>query len=171
MESHAQEILTAAGADPATIAMRHTADMRYVGQGFEVNVPLTREDIESRDHRRLEEVFNANYERIFHRRLNHVPVEAITWRFTASEPPPRPEMRFGSPPTSQYPNGLKRRRPIFIHEEGGYADVPVYDRYSLQPGTSFAGPAVVEERESTVVVGPDAQVSVDSYLNLVMELG
>ncbi len=174
MESHALEILTAAGADPATIVTQHTADMRYVGQGFEVNVPLAREDIDSRDHRRLEEVFNSNYERIFHRRLNHVPVEAITWRFTASEPPPRPEMRFGPPPTSQYaqyPTGLKGTRPIFIHEEGGYADVPVYDRYSLRPGTSFPGPAVVEERESTVVVGPDARVSVDSHLNLIMELG
>jgi N-methylhydantoinase A len=150
--------------------MQHTADMRYVGQGFEVNVPLTREDIASRDNGRLEEVFNASYERIFHRRLNHVPVEAITWRFTASEPPPRPAMRFSAVPASHYPNGLKGRRPIFIHEEGGYADVPVYDRYSLQPGTSFAGPAVVEERESTVVVGPDARASVDSHLNLIMEL-
>ncbi len=170
MESHAQEILTSAGADPATIYMQHTADMRYVGQGFEVNVPLTREDIASRDHGRLEEVFNANYERLFHRRLNHVPVEAITWRFSASEPPPRPEMRFRAPGTSSYPNGLKGKRPVFIHEEGGYADVPVYDRYSLQPGMSFTGPAVVEERESTVVVGPDARVTVDSYLNLIMEL-
>ena len=82
-------------------------------------------------------------------------------------------MRFGPPPASQYaqyPNGLKGTRPIFIHEEGGYADVPVYDRYSLRPGTSFPGPAVVEERESTVVVGPDARVSVDSHLNLIMEL-
>ena len=170
MESHAQEILTAAGADPATISIQHTADMRYVGQGFEVNVPLTREDLESRDHRRLEEVFNANYERLFHRRLSHVPVEAITWRFTASEPPPRPEMRFRAPETSHYSNGLKGKRPVFLHEEGDYVEVPVYDRYSLQPGTSFTGPAVVEERESTVFVGPDARTSVDGYRNLIMEL-
>ena len=46
----------------------------------------------------------------------------------------------------------------------------VYDRYSLPPGTEFAGPAIVEERESTTIVGPSARARIDEYLNLIMEI-
>jgi N-methylhydantoinase A len=46
----------------------------------------------------------------------------------------------------------------------------VYDRYRLAPGDAFAGPAIVEERESTVVLGPDARARVDDALNLIADL-
>jgi N-methylhydantoinase A/oxoprolinase/acetone carboxylase beta subunit len=49
-------------------------------------------------------------------------------------------------------------------------DVAVYDRYRLGPGASFIGPAIVEERESTTVVGPGATVSVDDQGNLTVEI-
>jgi N-methylhydantoinase A len=49
-------------------------------------------------------------------------------------------------------------------------DVAVYDRYRLGPGATFVGPAIVEERESTTVIGPGAAVSVDSEGNLVVEI-
>ena len=48
--------------------------------------------------------------------------------------------------------------------------IAVYDRYRLAPGAAFAGPALVEERESTCVIPPGAQVSVDKHRNLVIEL-
>ena len=53
--------------------------------------------------------------------------------------------------------------------ETGYAP-PVYNRYALRPGDSFHGPAVVEERESTTVVGPDSTVQVDQFLNLIIDI-
>jgi N-methylhydantoinase A len=52
----------------------------------------------------------------------------------------------------------------------GFADVPVYDRYRLAPGDAFAGPAIVEERESTVVLGPAARARIDDSLNLIADL-
>ena len=57
-----------------------------------------------------------------------------------------------------------------VFEGAGALPCAVYDRYALAPGASFAGPALVEERESTCCIGPDAQVSVDAFLNLVVEL-
>jgi N-methylhydantoinase A len=50
-------------------------------------------------------------------------------------------------------------------------DCPVYDRYRLFEGARIQGPAVVEERESTAVVGPRAHAVVDPYLNLLMTVG
>jgi N-methylhydantoinase A len=57
-----------------------------------------------------------------------------------------------------------------LFEGLGSVSCAVYDRYALAPGATFAGPALVEERESTCCIGPDARVSVDQFLNLVIEL-
>jgi N-methylhydantoinase A len=48
-------------------------------------------------------------------------------------------------------------------------DTPVYDRYALVPGAVFSGPAIVEERESTAVIGPNGRCRVDAGLTLVVE--
>ena len=50
----------------------------------------------------------------------------------------------------------------------GFVEVPVYDRYRLPPGAQLAGPAIVEEREATTVVGPGDVLEVDGHHNLVM---
>jgi N-methylhydantoinase A len=46
----------------------------------------------------------------------------------------------------------------------------VYDRYKLSPGAAFSGPAIVEERESTVIVGEDAMAAVDEFGFLWIEM-
>ena len=78
------------------------------------------------------------------------------------------KLNFGGQPISAG-TSLKGVRPVYF-QETGVANCNVYDRYALRPGDSFPGPAVVEERESTTVIGPGATVSVDAYLNLVCEL-
>jgi N-methylhydantoinase A len=57
---------------------------------------------------------------------------------------------------------------VYFPEQAGFRVTAAYDRYRLRPGMRFAGPAVVEERESTVVVGPGAEVAVDDYRNLLI---
>jgi N-methylhydantoinase A len=49
-------------------------------------------------------------------------------------------------------------------------ETPVYDRYALKPGAEFAGPAIVEERESTLIVGVGGRARVDDRLNVIVEL-
>jgi N-methylhydantoinase A/oxoprolinase/acetone carboxylase beta subunit len=53
----------------------------------------------------------------------------------------------------------------------GFHSTAVYDRYALGPGAELRGPAIVEERESTVVIGPRGSARVDDVLNLIVELG
>jgi N-methylhydantoinase A len=65
---------------------------------------------------------------------------------------------------------LKGSRKAYFPELGGYHDRPIYNRYGLLPGTSFTGPAIVEERESTVIVGLDCRFRIDEQLNLLVEL-
>ena len=48
---------------------------------------------------------------------------------------------------------------------------PVYDRYKLGPGAKLSGPVIVEERESTAVIGPGGSVAVDDQLNVIVAVG
>ena len=171
MESSAAELLTAAGVEAADVRMERSADMRYVGQGFEIVVPVPGGKLGPGLHEELSATFNQTYESLFGRILADVPVETITWRLSASEPPPRPDIRFRTAASDARAGGVKGERPVFLTEEGGFVDCPVLDRYGLEPGAAVNGPAIVEERESTVFVGPDARCAIDEHLNLVMVLG
>ena len=170
MESSAVELLTAAGVGAGDIGMERSADMRYVGQGFEIVVSVPGGRLGPGLEEELASTFSETYEALFGRTLTDVPVETITWRLSASEPPPRPDIRFSAAGSGAYPGGVKGERQVLLTEEGRYVDCPVFDRYGLEPGAAVDGPAIVEERESTVFVGPDARCTIDDHLNLVMSL-
>jgi len=65
--------------------------------------------------------------------------------------------------------GPKERRELYFAEAEGYVDCPIYDRYALPAGARLAGPAVVEEFDSTTVIHPGFTVSVDETGNLIIE--
>ena len=171
MESSAAELLAAAGVEAEDIRIERSADMRYVGQGFEIVVPVPGGKLGPGLQETLAATFSETYKSLFGRILADVPVETITWHLSASEPPPRPDIRFRTAGPETHAGGLKGERPVFITEEGRFVDCPVFDRYGLEPGATVNGPAIVEERESTVFVGPDARCAIDERLNLVMSLG
>ena len=64
---------------------------------------------------------------------------------------------------------LKGERRAFFPEAQGYLATPVYERRLLQPGETLTGPVIVEERESTLVVGPGARLEVDEFGSLIVE--
>jgi N-methylhydantoinase A len=63
----------------------------------------------------------------------------------------------------------RRTRPVFFEERNEFADTPIFDRGSLGPGTGIAGPAVIEQDDTTVLVPPGTKVEVDGYLNLLID--
>ena len=171
MEATAVDLIESAGVKTEDIKIERSADMRYVGQGFEIVVPVPDGKLGPASQDELATAFDTTYEALFGRVLNEVPVETITWRMTASEPPPRPEIRFQTARSAAHSEGIKGERPVYLTDENRFVDCPVFDRYSLDPGANVDGPAIVEERESTVFIGPDANCTIDEHLNLVMSLG
>jgi N-methylhydantoinase A/oxoprolinase/acetone carboxylase beta subunit len=88
---------------------------------------------------------------------------------------PRPPVEFRAAATNGTDPGVavkNARNVYFGRPETGLREYPtsVYDRYSLVPGMGLVGPAIVEERESTTVIGPGMRGSVDAYNNLVVHL-
>ena len=62
------------------------------------------------------------------------------------------------------------QRPVWFPEAGDFVPTPIYSRDALQPGNRFAGPAIVEQMDTTTVVPPGMNARVDAYLNLILEV-
>ncbi len=168
MEDEARSLLVETGARPEDITMTRTSEMRHVGQGFEISVPVPNGDLGEGSVSAMRDAFFDVYRQLFERTVEEMPIEAMSWRLAASAPVPNIALNFGGQPIGTG-EPLKGQRDVYFPETG-FAPCDVYDRYALSPGDTFEGPAVVEERESTTVVGPGAKVTVDESLNLLCDL-
>ena len=116
----------------------------------------------------LRDAFEAEYRALYGHTVPDAPVDVVTWRLIAEGP--RPEVAFGAARAAGGAVVEKARRQIWLPDATGFAEVPVYDRYALPAGIEIAGPCVVEERESTVVINGPGKVRSDDAANLVVEL-
>jgi len=134
-------------------------------------VPLQDGPLTPESRPELERAFESVYKRLYGRVAEGVPLEALNWRVVASGPRPTLRLEGEREGGADATPALKGERAIYLPERAGmqFATVPVYDRYRLAPGMQFDGPAVVEERESTAIVG-GAPVRVDAHRNLVVAM-
>ncbi len=166
MEAQGAALLGEAGLAPEQLTYDRFADLRYLGQGHEVRVRLPPGELDSVSS--LVDRFEREYELLYGRRGPSVGVEAITWRVVSSGPRPNLQTAASSELGSGEPiRGLRR---AYFASLGGYVDTPVYDHYALPLGFVFSGPAVVEERESTLVVSPGDQALVLDDLSVRVEV-
>ncbi len=169
MEAEGRAILRAAGVGDADLSFHRSAEMRYVGQGHEVEVEVPPGRLGAPSLADLTSRFEAAYRRLYSRTPMGVQIEALNWRLVVSGPTPEISMSAIVAETGPDTGPIKRTRPAYFPDAGGYVETPVYDRYALRAGMRFEGPAIVEERESTTVIGPRARVAVDARLNLLAE--
>jgi N-methylhydantoinase A len=168
MEQEGQVLLTQSGLLPEQIHYRREVDIRYVGQGHEIRVPLPVGQLDNSSVQVITTAFEAVYQRLYERLSLAVPLEIINWRVTASGPEPEVRLQMPTIASRSVQEAQKGSRAVYF--PGGYRNVPVYDRYLLAPGSEFTGPAIIEERESTVVVGSDCACRIDAQWNLMIEM-
>ena len=172
MESWGREMLANSGVSADDVEMTRTGDMRLVGQIHEINVPVPGETLSGDDIERIESDFHSIYQQLYARRNLSLPIEVQNWRLLVSGPQPdlslrKQEVTGGGSANS---DAVKGSRQAYFPSASGYVDCPVYDRYLLQAGAEFPGPAIIEEAEATTIVRPGESVSVDRWLNLVITL-
>jgi N-methylhydantoinase A len=164
-----EAILLAADVPAAFIQYRRQADVRYAGQGHEVRIDIPSGRLDESSLATIRDTFGRAYIALYGRPGPDVDLEVMTWRVTVSGP--KPELLLSSSNHRQVGNvEPKGNRSAYFPEWREHRPVPVYDRYALSSSCVFEGPAIVEERESTVIIGPDARVTVDDSLNLCVEL-
>jgi N-methylhydantoinase A len=168
METEGEALLTASGVPAEAISHHREADMRYVGQGHEIRVTLPAGSLAAEHTPALLAAFEQVYRQLYERLGPPVPVEIINWRVVSSGPKPQLHLEMGAFTTGSAQAALKGQRPAYFPETKGFMATPIYDRYRLAPGATFTGPAIIEERESTVIVGPKGYCHIDAQYNLVV---
>jgi N-methylhydantoinase A len=169
MEAGALALLRASGVRDG-IRLQRAADMRYAGQGFEITAPVPEGPLGPEHLLRLTGAFREAYRLRYGDADADVPVHGVTWRVSASGPAPGITLQKLEGQRGSAESALKGTRRAYWPETTGYVPSPVYDRYRLTPGAEIAGPAIVEERESTTVVPPRCRATVDEWLSLVVTL-
>ncbi|UCF91569.1 MAG: hydantoinase/oxoprolinase family protein [Desulfobacterales bacterium] len=160
LEREGAAILQEAGQD-ATIIFERTLMMRFVGQGAETDLPIERKPFGQWQRSQIRNLFDGVYQRLYGRTYPETPVEFVTFKVRAS----LPERPFRIPrlkdTVAALADCIKGERPAFSVIRKDFIPFTVYDRYRLFPGAVLEGPAIIEEKESTIVVGEDAQAKVD----------
>ena len=170
MEDEGRELLARAGVARERVSVKRIAEMRYVGQGHEVEAAVPTGRLSAASLPAITASFEAAYRALYHRLPQGVPIEALNWRVTVAAPPPTLAFGGAAGAAGAAAAAVKTRRRAWFAESQGWVDTPVYDRYALGPGTTFEGPAIIEERESTAIVGPGARCRVDEGRTVVVEM-
>jgi N-methylhydantoinase A len=148
--------LYSAGCAPAAIAFRFGADMRYFGQQNEVTAWFDTDPRLKHDSIWLREVFEQSYERLYSLRLPDVDIEIVSWRLVATGPA---TSRDSVTALSGEMGKLRGKRQARFG--GKDIDAPVYARSDLACNQVVLGPAIIEERETTIIILPGWQGKVD----------
>ena len=154
--SEASAALTDAGCSNSSIKLIFGADLRYFGQQSELTIAFDADPRTHRDAGQIVSGFESSYRKLYGVNPSHVPIELVTWRVTARGPIIPFNRATVLPDT---PGRPRTTRPVHAWSEG--APTPVYDRKSLAAGQTIAGPAIIEERETTTAIPPGWSATVD----------
>lgn len=147
---------------------RRIADMRYVGQNYELPVIVPDGELTDAVLSEIRTAFHQAHEQAYGYAADDEPVQLVTFRLEAFglvSPPEMDRLESGG----SLDEALSGYRHAWLPEAGGWGDVPLYDRTKLTAGMIIDGPAIVEQMDSTTVLLPEQQATVDPYGNLVIE--
>jgi N-methylhydantoinase A len=156
------------GISETALQVYRSAEMRYVGQSYELEVSfpegrgeITRNTVKEMV-KRFYEVHQSNYQHF----SPNIPVEFVAFRTVFSQKPlPTPALRELEYGNAAVPKGVRR---AYFDEYREFVDTPIYDRAELVPDQKISGPAIVEQPDTTTLIYPHQLAVVDRWGNLVL---
>lgn len=152
------------------IKIERSLDMRFIGQGSETNIPIAERDFTKMKREEVRRRFDGVYEKLYGRTYPDSEVEFFNFKVRASLPERLIEFPILDKKGKSLDKAVKGKRKAYSPMAKDFIPHTVYDRYRLFPKATFRGPAIIEEKESTVVVGAEASVSVDDFGFLWIEM-
>lgn len=165
LEDEAVQRLRHEGVGADETVLQRQISMRYLGQWRSLAVEI------GRGPGSLDEAvqrFHEQHEQEFAYRRDDAPVEIYQIALEAIGTTPKPAF-VAQPRTSGVMPEPKERRRVWF-ESTGWVDTPVYDRDELPPGSTFPGPAVIDQLDSTTVVPPGCRAEIDEWLMILIHL-
>ena len=162
LEHESAKILEGAQSNDEIIFER-TLLMRFVGQGAEIDLSIEIKDFTKFSKDEIRTMFDEEYKRLYGRTSAESPVEFVTFKVRASLPKKPFTISKLSNKNRDLQTCIKGQRQAFSVIKKEYIPFTVYDRSKLFANAQFEGPAIIEERESTIVIGEDAAARVDEF--------
>ena len=168
LEGEAVRWLDSEAVPPDRRELARSADLRYAHQGFEVTVEMAGTRVGQDSMGAMIQSFHGEHHRLFGFSLDQ-PVEVVTLRVTARGQMEAARIsRISREPGTAAESLLGRRRAYF-EDAAGFVDCDIYNRASLSPGSTIAGPAILENIDSTVVIDPGWRARIDEFGNSIMQ--
>jgi len=165
--AQARDWFAAEAVEPGRQAVEAMIDLRYVGQNFELSVPLDPAADAPVDIAGLAEAFHATHDRTYGFHNADAPIEVICVRMVAIARNRHTAPEVEAPkPSRAVPAGERR----VLFERDMSVTAAVFEREKLHPGDWFAGPAIVDQLDTTIVIYPGDRAHVDAVFNLVIEV-
>ena len=145
--------------------------LRYRGQGYEIRAEFPGPGVGEDFAEVVAEAFHSAYARSYGYRDDSAAIEAVDWHLSATLPVEAAGLDLGWRAPGQGDPAAPIRRPAWFPETGGFADTAVHDRRLLGAATEVAGPAILEDPESTVVVPPGMTARVNPQGHVIIDTG
>jgi N-methylhydantoinase A len=167
MEEEATSLLAAEGIEDDRVLFSFSADLRYVGQVNEVEVPLIKKaELELADLEKLASEFHSAHESLFGYSLPRARLEMMNLRLTAQGQTEKPPMETTGKAKQDVRTALKGERKAFFNDD--LIPTPVYDGLRLGHGHLVSGPAIIEQPTTTLIVTPSRDMRCDQYGSYVL---
>jgi len=164
--ARAQEWLEGEGIDESARRISYVTDMRYHRQGYEIPVAIDPDEVRTNGLADLEERFNALHEQLYGFRMPGTASEIVNLRAVGFGAVPLPELRTGTMSSPDASGAVVDEHDVVF--DGERVRTKIYDRAKLEPGAAITGPAIVTEFDSTTVVLPGHEATVDTNYNILI---
>jgi N-methylhydantoinase A len=152
---------------PAARALEWAADLRYLGQSHEITLPMALGPADKHAVAHLAEAFGKEHSRLYGYAAD-APVELVTMRLTARASVSRPPLEVEAHAAGDAAAAVRGSRQV--HFPGaGFVKCPIYDRDGIPEGIATAGPAVIEQMDTTTIVFPGQKFERDRTGNLILQ--
>jgi N-methylhydantoinase A len=168
LELEASDALQRDGVAADKRLVQRSGDLRYLGQAYEVNVPLDAGPIDDDAATTLVQRFHQLHQQLYAHSHPDKPVEFVSGRVAAIGTLSAPQVQ--KPPRSTRKAQPLERRCVYFDETSAFEQTAIYARADLAPDDAFDGPAIVEQVDTTTVIHPGQQASVDEFGNLLIAI-
>lgn len=165
MEAQASKQLAREGFTGDVVVLSRSADMRYLGQSYELPVPVPGGGIDREVIDSVVDQFHKSHERAYGYSRQGEAVEFVNLRLVALGKLPETIAESGKSGTGASPEPIGHRPVYFAGKE---YRTPVYNRDRIPRGRSIRGPAVVEQLDSTIVIPPGFQGEIEPMGNMLI---
>jgi N-methylhydantoinase A len=169
LERQALEQMAQDGVAVGAVTLARTAEARYRRQGFELEVAVPGGDLDDGAIGRVCEAFHRLHARMYGYAMRDEELVLVNAQVSAVARLPKPSFAPEQVGADGAERAVKGRRAIYV--DGGWTTATVYDRARLGPGAEVAGPAIVEQADSTTVLGPGDRGRIDVFRNLIVAVG